>query len=385
MFSNRARLPFFITQPQFPDEKTVTTLADGSTKTRSVVVTKVYAGKTASMPERIHERLKIALVHDTVNIEGDRYFGGVTPTGDYDISWENFMDRPVAQAEFKVQVTPFDATNSNCKSCDEANQIILVDDVFPDPLDQNHTYALNVFANDTVGCSPYTATIVTFDPNFLVSAAISEMGVITIVTKAAFIIANGVKLLTYRVLCPNGGFDEADVYANMNGTVEACLAPTNVRIVSTTDNSVTMAWDAPTPAPAGGYDWVLSKGLFGSGGSISQQGNTATLTVTVNNLSDATDYNFGVRGHCDADSQSQYKNINVKTESQQDSCGLYNVTITPKGLDRRKNVTYIACNGQVATKSVAGHNTEQICCLEISPGVPSSITGATFIDYVRPC
>src|SRR5688572_11990655 len=113
-FKNRVRLPIKLHKPQFPEETEEYRKANGVTVVLSVVIRKVYEGQTDSLPEKLHERLKIALRHDSVIIEGDKYVGAITQEGSYDIEWIDFLSKPIAQAKFKANVTPFNASNSNC-------------------------------------------------------------------------------------------------------------------------------------------------------------------------------------------------------------------------------------------------------------------------------
>src|ERR1700749_4669286 len=101
-FSNRIRLPFKLHKPQFLEDANRYRKANGVTVTLSVVVRKVYEGLTDSIPEKLHERLKIALVHDSVQVEGDKYVGVITQEGDYQIEWQDFLSYPLAQGKFKA-------------------------------------------------------------------------------------------------------------------------------------------------------------------------------------------------------------------------------------------------------------------------------------------
>src|SRR5688500_4747561 len=97
-FTNRVRLPFKLHKPQFVETREDYRKANGETKTLSVVIRKVYEGVTDDMSEKLHERLKIALAHDNVVVEGDRYVGVITQEADYQIEWSDFLSRPIAPA-----------------------------------------------------------------------------------------------------------------------------------------------------------------------------------------------------------------------------------------------------------------------------------------------
>lgn len=378
-FRNRIRLPFYITKPQFPSERNIFRLADGTAKVQSVVIRKVYEGKTDDMPEWFHQRLTIALAHDIVKIEGDRYFGQVALDSEYDIEYQDFLDFPLGKGNFKVQVTPFDATNANCKTCDEANQVVLVDDLFPDPLEEETEYTLNLFDNDTIECQPFIVTVVTFNPQFVASATIDQEGLLTLETTDSFPSANGMKLLTYRVTCPNGGFDEADVYANLEG-LSACLAPLNVRAEGIEDDRITFRWDLPENEPIT-FNYTLA--LRSNPAVIINSGwvNGNDTEITFLELDPATEYLFSIHSSCEEGQVSQNINLYGETEGVPQTCGKYKV----KGpFGDQKNISYMGCNGAILNEKVLQSRT--ICALENAPGTPVSLIapGCT-IEYQGPC
>jgi hypothetical protein len=210
-FHQRARIPFYLTRPQFPEERNVFRLANGRTKVQSVIIRKVWEGETDWLPKEIHERLKVALAHDTVTIEGYYYLTGVgvVAEAEYSIEWQTTMlDYPLAKAAFKAEVTPYDVTNDNCQSCEEATQLALEDDTITglyDSLAEGSTTEYNVFANDSICCSPITAEIVTINSLYVDSATIdAASGIVEIILHATTPSGTNVNLLTYRVTCPNG-------------------------------------------------------------------------------------------------------------------------------------------------------------------------------------
>src|ERR1044072_2057406 len=253
-FSNRIRLPFKLHKPQFPEQAERYRKANGQTVTLSVVVRKVYEGLTDSLPQKLHERLKIALVHDHVEVEGDKYVGVVTQDGDYQIEWQDYIIHPLAQVKFKAEVTPFNATNSNCGTCEEIVQIVCVDDD-AGTLAEDTTYVIDVLANDNICCNPVTISILTYDTAYLDSATINSNNEIVIHTKAALPDLPTVKILTYRAQCQNGQFDEADILAALDGSIPGCQPPTDLALVSVTaDEAVISFTDAPGAAF---YEWYL--------------------------------------------------------------------------------------------------------------------------------
>lgn len=390
-FKNRIRLPLYLTRPQFPEEKNVFIRADGSRKTQSIVISKVYEGLTDKLPEWVHERIKIALSHDTVQIEGDRYFGELVADG-YDIEWENFLDYPYGNANFKANVNPYPMVNSNCQTCEQASQLSLVDDTLPDTLEESTTYEFNVFANDTINCRPFTAEITYTNSVFVESATLDEVtGMLTIVTKPLFFQRNSVVLVTYRVTCANGAYDDADVYANLTGSEEACLEPTNVHVVTKDDDSIVMGWDAPSPAPAEGYEWQLAESatptiIVDSGTDAGTSATMPSDPLTVG-LEPGTSYIFSVRSKCGTDDYSEWVNVTVTTDPLDDNqCGRYRITWFDEFNNQDfKDVQYIDCNSSVRTIRLQNFKPRFICALQESIGHPVSIIGADEVVWANQC
>lgn len=386
-FKNRIRLPFYITRPQFPREANVFRRADGSTATLSAIIRKVFEGETDNLPKEIHERLIIALSHDEVTIEGKYYLGGVSLEGDYDIDWNKFLDYPLAKASFKVQVTPFNYSNDNCQTCEEAAQLSLDDDTFPSTLDEGQTYDLNVFANDGICCSPVTASIVTFDSLYIASASIdAASGIVTITMQATIPIADNVNLLTYRVTCPNGSYDEADVYGGTNGSIPACNTPFNLIIQGVTETTATIAWDQPSGALSYNWQLYLASDLFNpiQTGTANTADNNAVLT----GLTSGTDYVFYVQSVCFGGGTSAFANIPFTTDgSSTGNCGQYLICNTTFGIGAAA-FTYIDCTGQYADTFIPHSDCRLICALENSPGDPVDIfasIGTITVTYQGPC
>ena len=387
-FKNRIRLPFYITRPQYPRESNIFRRADGSTKVQSVIIRKVFEGETDNLPKEIHERLLIALSHDDVTIEGRYLTTGVSLDADYDIDWNKFLDYPLAKASFKVQVTPFNYSNDNCQTCEEAAQLSLDDDIFPVTLDEGQTYHLNVFANDGICCSPVTADIVIFDSLYIASASIdAASGIVTVTMQATIPIASNVNLLTYRVTCPNGGYDEADVFGDINGSIPACNTPFNLIIQGVTETTATIAWDQPSGALSYNWQLYLASDLF----NPVQTGtaNTADNNTVITGLSSGTDYVFYVQSVCSGGGLSAFSNIPFTTDgSSAGNCGQYLVCNTIFGVGA-SSVTWIDCTGQYANTFIPALGAcRLICALENSPGDPVDIfasTGSITVTYQGPC
>lgn len=374
-FLNRIRLPFKLTRPQFAEERGSFRKANGETKTQFVVIKKTYEGETDWMPEKTHERLKIALAHDTVNIEGDKYLGGVVQEGDYEIQWQDFLDYPTAKAKFKAVVTPFSASNTNCQTCDEATQLELQDDVFEDgygdplALAEDTEYTLNVADNDSINCNPATFSVTSFNSTYLDSATIDQNGVLTIHTKTPLQDITNVLLVTYRVTCPNGGYDEANVYGNIDGSIEAdCLPPENLVISSITTTTAIATWEEPATAPSNGYIWELYEAS--NPGLAVQTGTEAGLSVNLSGLDPDVDYIFYVKSDCGG-SQSDFVDEPFTTSETPvgHACGRYRLESNGFELSQYREITYMNCLGEYITQRIYSQSTIFICAAQDDPGV----------------
>lgn len=386
-FKNRIRLPFYVTRPQYPREANVFRRADGSTKVQSVIIKMIFEGETDNLPKVIHQRLIIALSHDDVIVEGRYYLGGVSLEGDYDIDWVKFLNFPLAKAAFKVQVTPFNYSNDNCKTCEEAAQLSLDDDTFPVTLDEGQTYDINVFANDGICCSPVTASIVSFDSLYIASASIdAASGIVTVTMQATIPIADNSNLLTYRVTCPNGGYDEADVFGDTNGSIPACNTPFNLVVQGVTENTATIAWDQPSGALSYNWQLYLASDLFNpiQTGTANTADNNAVLT----GLTTGTDYIFYVQSVCFGGGTSAFANIPFTTDgSSTGNCGQYLICNVTPGIGAAA-FTYIDCTGLYANTFLPNSDCRLICALENSPGDPVDIfasIGSITVTYQGPC
>jgi hypothetical protein len=391
-FRNRARLPFFVTRPQFPEERNVFRLANGQTKVQSVIIRKVFDGETDWLPAELHERLKIALAHDNVTIEGYRYLTGVgvVAEADYNIEWPtNMLDFPLAKAAFKVEVTPYDVTNDNCQTCEEATQLALEDDTITGPYDsiaEGSTTEYNVFANDSICCKPITADITEINSLFVDSASIdAASGIVEIVLHATTPSGTNVNLLTYRVTCPNGSYDEADVYANVSGSEETCLAPSSLDAGPVSSTSAAPNWyDLPSPLPESyNYNLYLSSDLL----TPIDSGNTNQVVVVYNDLEPGTCYTFFVQSVCEGGGLSDFISVEFCTAEAETSCGRYEICYDDGSGERGgfTTVTYMNCAGNEVDVVVFNMSCRIICMLESSASEPYSIVGATTITYIEPC
>lgn len=380
-FKNRIRLPFYITRPQYPTQSTVFRLANGSRKTLSAIIQKVFEGETDNLPKEIHERLIIALAHDDVTVEGRYYLGGVSLDGDYEIDWQKFLDFPLAKAGFKVQVTPFNYSNDNCQTCEEVSQVVCEDDNIG-TIGEDETHEVAVLENDSICCSPVEISLVTYNTDYLDSCIVSGNEII-IHTKEELVTQNNVTIVTYRAQCPNGNYDEANIIANIEGSVEECLSPENLAIGMITEGSAQATWTAPSPAPDS-YRWELY--LLSDLINPVLTGDIIDLYADMDGLSAGTQYRFFVRSNCGVES-SNYISIDFTTsqEPDQENCGQYLLMNNSLGF---ANVSYLDCNGQYQNVVLPTGQSSAICALQNSPGDPVDIfdqNGNVDISYMGLC
>lgn len=372
-FRNRVRLPVKLTAPQYTEEREVYRRADGVSITQSVVIHKIYEGSTDFLNEILHERLKIALAHDEVVFENDKYFGDVAQIGAYDINWQEKFDYPFATAKFKAEVSPFNASNSNCQTCEEATQLNLVDDTYPSPLAEGSTTLINAIANDDICCYPVVFSITTFNADFVSAMSINLSGVVSTTLKTPLQDSAGIKLGTYRATCANGGYDEADIFADIDGSIAGCLAPHDLTATIILNDGANLAWMAPYPAPSGGYHWQIYK--TSNLGLVVFEGDTMTLGhLFTAVLEPGTEYIFFVRSIC-ASSVSNYISVQFTTTGAEGTvCGRYNVFYNnPTEPGTTAVVTYTDCTGIDQSKIVPNGISRDICALENSPGNPVKV------------
>lgn len=378
-FKNRIRLPLYIKQPQFPAEANRFRLANGETKTLSVVIRKTYNLVTDYMPERMHQRVTIALNHDEVNIEGDRYVGGVAVDGDYKIEWPDFLDYPLGQAEVQIQVTPFAATNDNCQTCDEVTQISLVDDTIPDPITEGNDGTMNVFTNDVICCSPITAEIISFNTTYVDAATISELGVVNITIKNPSPPGTDVLLATYRVTCPNGGYDEADIYGTVQGTEPACEDPSGLLYENILIGDDEISWIG-----TGNFEWQLF--TCDNLGTPILTGTSSGSPQAFSDLSPGECYIFSIRKDCGGGSFSQWVSLELNVPPSETDCGRFSLVNTGFPTIGNDVVTYMNCAGVLANINVVEART--VCMLTDSFNNPEyfeSSVGVTTYEYIEPC
>ena len=378
-FLNRIRLPLYLKQAQFPTEANRFRKADGSTKTLSVTIRKTYLLVTDWMNEAMHQRLVIALNHDTVNVEGDRYGGGISMDGEYEPQWIDFMDYPIAPAQVRVQVTPFNFTNDNCQTCEEATQMELEDDDFG-TINEGDEASVNAFANDSICCSPITAEIMSFNTSYLDSATIED-GVITVQVKNPVASVTDVLLVTYRVTCPNGDYDEADVYGTIVGSEIECQTPTPDAITFD-GNDVTINW-APL---SGDMEWQLY--LCSDLGTPINSGTVTGEEVEIEGLDSGQCYVFTVRQDCGGGNFSEWASSEFTVPLGSDACGRFLISANDGTTDPTVyNYSYMNCAGTIVNRPIANLSSQRICMLTDDANIPTYFVplGPIVYSYEIPC
>lgn len=386
-FTNRVRLPLQLHSPQFPEERDVFRKANGATQTISVVVRKQYEMEVDWIPENWHQALKIALAHDEIILEGERYLGGISQDGDYNIEWQDSPLRyPTAKAAVKVQVTPFDATNSNCQTCAEATQLSLQDDIATGlygGLEEDTDYTVDTADNDSICCYPSVFSLVSYNSDYLTSASIDPAtGIFSFHTGTDLVSVNGLIIGTYRVTCPDGSYDEADITADINGSIEGCLAPSVLAVFNEQTGEASFSWDESVPGS--NYYWEVYAGSLPVGTPVAT-GSVTDDEVTVTGLDADTDYYFQVRTVCET-GNSNFIGVVFSTIAETQTCGSYQLTNTDT--EPFTIVQYMQCNGNMSTPTpIFYQNSIFICALENSPGDPVVIAtnpGVT-ITYLGIC
>lgn len=383
---NRIRLPLYLSKPQFPIEKKVYPKSDGSQVTLSAVVRKTYSLMTDYMPEKWHERLHTALLHDTVNIEGEKYAGGVKLEKMDEIEWQNLLDYPLAPVNGVVQVDPFFAVNSNCQTCDELTQVVAEDDNAGD-VDEGQTYEVDVTENDSIFCIPATFEIMSFDADYLENVSIDGNGLVTFTVKEDLVAINGLAAIKYRVTCGNGQYDEADVYVNVLGTLEGCLAPTNLQYNFSTPfpTVATVFWDAPSPAPANGYIWEL----YTADNLVTpiDSGTTPNADVAITLPDQGVQYVVMIQSDCDGTTSNKVQLAITSPVNNSNNCADYGLYYNDGTADTTNTtyVTYIDCNSEYQTLLMYNLTSATICALQHATADPVYIVGATNVIYGGPC
>lgn len=352
-------------------ERSIFRLADGSSKVQSIVIRNTYEGKTDQLPEDWHRKLVIALAHDTVTIENERLMNNVVLDGDYQIEWQDFMQYPLAQANLKVQVTPFDATNSNCQTCEELSQVTLVEDTTTDIWVEGTT---NEFPdvltdNDSICCYPFTITLVTFNTLYFTSVTIDANGVLTATVIDPAPIISDVWIATYRVTCATGQYDEADVYGNITGSdVSFCypVVPDSLVYTAVNSTSALISWDPYAPPPPA-WNWELFE--TSDLGTVIQSGSVSfpDLEQLLTGLTAGISYTFSIVSECGAYDTSTPDTIEFTiTSFAAETCGEFTVTYLPDVDAAPQSISYMDCAGEIQNQTFNVATETNICMLIIA-------------------
>lgn len=377
---------------QFPESRQIFRKANGQTKTMSVVIRKTYELEVDYIPENWHQRLKIALGHDIIRIEGERYLGDISQEGDYSIEWpEGVLHYPTAKAGVKVQVTPFDATNANCQTCEQISQLDLENDeatgIYGEALQEDEDYTVDIAGNDNICCYPAVFSLVSFNSDYLTSASIDpETGEFTFHVGTGLNSANGLVIATYRVTCPDGSYDEANVLADIEGSTSECLAPTGVAVEVVSTNSLGFVWTAPD-GPPDSYDWELYLGSLPVGTPVATGNETLTQTDAITGLDSDTEYYFQVRSVC-AENYSNWVGTTGTTTEFSDDCGQYNINYSSISGPSFVNISYTDCDGVVQNISVLRNTDRLVCALQTAAGLPVNLSSSNpdvTINYLTLC
>lgn len=369
-FPNRIRLPLTLRAPQFIDEQEKFRKANGNTVVLSAIVRKQYEVVTDYLPEKIHERLKIAIAHDIVNIEGEKYIGGVTQEGEYTIAWPEFLNYPLGQATFKLEVNNYAARNTNCGTCAEYSQVVCEDDDIG-TIGEDETVVVAILYNDAICCSPFEISLVTFNNTYLDSCNIVG-NTLELHTKSGIPIQDDVILATYRVTCDNGTFDEANVIADVEGSVEECFVAAGLTLISVTSTTAEFDW-GPRPETCG-YNWALY--LASDLGTPVQSGSLddSITELELTGLTPSTNYVFFLQRDCCEGSLSPFSTRPFTTNppEEEEICGNYTIEMVTSCPDPSyyATVEYLDCNDDYQNTTVRPFLDQTVCMKQSAPGTP---------------
>ncbi|ASK30564.1 hypothetical protein CEY12_10785 [Chryseobacterium sp. T16E-39] len=85
---------------------------------------------------------------------------------------------------------------------------------------------------------------------------------------------------------------------NINLSIPTCLVPTASPVSTITSNSATIAWTAPTPAPANGYAYYISTSNVPPVAGTTPTGTTAGTSANITGLTPNTTYYWWVKSVC---------------------------------------------------------------------------------------
>lgn len=297
-FKNVVRLPFFLSQPQYPADEEVYLKGNGRRVVLNSAINKELEGKTDWLPKEWHERFSIALRHDDVTITSQQFTGMFRISGSYEIEWQDFLNYPLAPAKFKGFEDGFSARSNLCNVCAETSQLELADDFIN--VVQGEDYSVNTAANDFIACGDPVFEIAYTNSDYIASASINGAGVVSLTMKPEVVSASQIVLVTYRVTC-GAESATANIVGGVTGTAPGCPQPVNVVFEMDEYDDVpvqlTVSWDMPDPAPTR-YYWYLERV---SDGAVISNGYTDLLNVVINALDFSAAYKLRLNGVCQPD------------------------------------------------------------------------------------
>lgn len=90
------------------------------------------------------------------------------------------------------------------------------------------------------------------------------------------------------------------------GTANVCAAPTNLVVSSLTNIGANIAWTAPSPAPANGYDYYISTSSTIPMANITPTGSSTTTSAVLGSLAMGTNYKVWMRSKCSSTSMGYW-------------------------------------------------------------------------------
>jgi hypothetical protein len=112
---NKVRLWLYPSQPKPVEDKAIYRKSSGAIRQTRSVITKEFLMQTEHLNEDIHDKITVALAHDSINMYSTNYTGGISKNGDYTIEWvDNICKAP---ANFKAWATPYAIKNNSCADC----------------------------------------------------------------------------------------------------------------------------------------------------------------------------------------------------------------------------------------------------------------------------
>jgi hypothetical protein len=112
--NNKVSIPIRIFNPQFPQADKVYVKSNGERSVQFSKIDKEWKLETEYLTAELHEKIIVALAHDTVIIDGE----SVTKSAEYEINWDDYVEHDcsgrLSKATCKVQQNRT-LRNSNCK------------------------------------------------------------------------------------------------------------------------------------------------------------------------------------------------------------------------------------------------------------------------------